>query len=76
MTEQEKRQHRCCFTGHLPEKLNMPETEVIAWLDAEIRKAIDVGFVTFVSVQIRSKCVQNLLCYKSKTARKGGADNG
>ena len=49
MTEQEKRQHRCCFTGHRPKKLNMPETEVIAWLEAEIRKAIDDGFVTFIS---------------------------
>ena len=49
MTEQEKRQHRCCFTGHRPEKLNMPETEVIAWLESEIRKAIDDGFVTFIS---------------------------
>lgn len=53
MTEQEKRQHRCCFTGHRPEKLNMPETEVIAWLRAEISKAIDDGFVTFISGMAR-----------------------
>ena len=53
MTEQEKRQHRCCFTGHRPEKLNMAETEVIAWLEAEIRKAIDDGFVTFISGMAR-----------------------
>ena len=53
MTEQEKRQHRCCFTGHRPEKLNMPETEVIAWLQSEIRKAIDDGFVTFISGMAR-----------------------
>ena len=25
MTEQELRQHRCCFTGHRPEKLDKPE---------------------------------------------------
>ena len=25
MTEQEKRLHRCCFSGHRPEKLNEPE---------------------------------------------------
>lgn len=31
----------------------MPETEVIAWLDAEIRKAIDDGFVTFISGMAR-----------------------
>lgn len=53
MAEQEKRQHRCCFTGHRPEKLKMSETEVIAWLDAEMRKAIDDGFVTFISGMAR-----------------------
>ena len=53
MTEFEKRQHRCCFTEHRPEKLNMPETEVIAWLESEIRKAIDDGFVTFISGMAR-----------------------
>lgn len=53
MTEQEKRQHRCCFTGRRPEKLNMPETEVIAWLESEIRRAIDDGFVTFISGMAR-----------------------
>jgi len=31
----------------------MPETEVIAWLESEIRKAIDDGFVTFISDMAR-----------------------
>lgn len=31
----------------------MPETEVIAWLEPEIRKAIDDGFVTFISGMAR-----------------------
>ena len=53
MTEQEKKQHRCCFTGHRPEKLSWPEKEVIAWLEAEILKAIDDGFVTFISGMAR-----------------------
>ena len=53
MTEQEKRQHRCCFTGHRPEKLNQPEAEVIARLEIEIRKAIADGFVTFISGMAR-----------------------
>ena len=53
MTEQEKRQHRCCFTGHRPEKLSWTEKEVIAWLEAEILKAIDDGFVTFISGMAR-----------------------
>ena len=53
MTELEKKQHRCCFTGHRPEKLSVSETEVIAWLESEIRKAIDDGFVTFISGMAR-----------------------
>lgn len=53
MTEQEKRQHRCCFTGHRPEKLSWPEDIVIAWLEEEINKAIGDGFVTFISGMAR-----------------------
>lgn len=49
MTEQEMRSHRCCFTGHRPEKLTVPENEVIAWLETQIREAIDKGYVTFIS---------------------------
>lgn len=44
---------QCCFTGHRPEKLIWPETEVIDWLEEEIRKAIDDGFVTFISGMAR-----------------------
>ncbi len=32
MTEQELRQHRCCFTGHRPENLDRPEADVIEGL--------------------------------------------
>lgn len=53
MTEDEKRQHRCCFTGHRPEKLIWSEKEVIAWLETKIRQAIDDGFVTFISGMAR-----------------------
>ncbi len=53
MTENEKRLHRCCFTGHRPEKLKQSEDEVTAWLEAEIRRAIDDGFVTFISGMAR-----------------------
>ena len=45
----ETRLHRCCFTGHRPEKLSRPESEIVAALDREIRAAIDDGFVTFIS---------------------------
>ncbi len=53
MTEQEKRQHRCCFTGHRPEKLSWPEDEVISWLEKEIKKAIGDGFLTFITGMAR-----------------------
>ncbi len=53
MNEQEKRLKRCCFTGHRPEKLNMSEADVITWLEAEIRRAIDDAFVTFISGMAR-----------------------
>ena len=48
-TEEEKRLHRCCFTGHRPEKLNEPEGEVKAWLDKQIDQAIADGYMTFIS---------------------------
>lgn len=49
MSEKEKRMHRCCFTGHRPEKLWMPEAEVVVKLRCAIQKAIDSGFKTFIS---------------------------
>ena len=49
MSEQELRQHRCCFTGHRPERLGMPESDVIFDLKGEIRTAIADGFQTFIS---------------------------
>lgn len=36
MTEQEKRQHRCCFTGHRPEKLQCSEAAYRVTLEGEI----------------------------------------
>ena len=49
MSEEEKRLHRCCFTGHRPEKLNESEDAIKAWLEKQIEKAIDDGFTTFIS---------------------------
>ena len=48
MTESEKRKHRCCFTGHRPEKLSLPESEVKAKLEKEIRLAIADGINVFI----------------------------
>ncbi len=36
--------YACCFTGHRPERLDMAETEVIAWLDEQIHKAVEDGY--------------------------------
>ena len=53
MTERELRQHRCCFTGHRPEKLEQPEAVVVEVLKKEIRTAIADGFQTFISGMAR-----------------------
>lgn len=49
MTEQEKRLHRCCFTGHRPEKLFLVDREIIKELEREIKAAIERGYTTFIS---------------------------
>ena len=53
MIEQEKRMHRVCFTGHRPEKLRIPEKEVKQFLTTEIQKAINEGYITFLSGMAR-----------------------
>ena len=52
-TEAEKRKHRCCFTGHRPEKLQEPEGVVTAALEKEIRQAIADGFNVFITGMAR-----------------------
>ena len=47
--EEEKRLHRCCFSGHRPEKLDEPEENVKNWLSAQIDQAITAGYTTFIS---------------------------
>ncbi len=49
MTEEIKRLHRCCFSGHRPEKLNESEEEVKRWLEQQIDQAIADGYQTFIS---------------------------
>jgi len=48
-TVEEKRLHRCCFTGHRPEKLNEQEEKVKQWLEEQIDQAINDGYRTFIS---------------------------
>lgn len=51
--ELDLRSHRCCFTGHRPEKLTMPENRIKAALEAQIRAAIGDGYQTFISGMAR-----------------------
>jgi len=53
MSEQDLKQHRCCFTGHRPEKLSLSEKEIKLLLERAIDKAIADGFVTFISGMAR-----------------------
>ncbi len=48
-TEQELRLHRCCFTGHRPQKLHQPEAEVKKSLEEAVLQAINDGFVTVIT---------------------------
>ena len=51
--EAELRKHRCCFTGHRPEKLHKPEEQIKKDLEQAILQAVDDGFVTFISGMAR-----------------------
>jgi uncharacterized phage-like protein YoqJ len=53
MTEAEKRKHRCCFTGHRPEKLTAPEWEIKRELEREIRRAVADGLDVFITGMAR-----------------------
>ena len=48
-SEQEMRLHRCCFSGHRPEKLARSETEVQEWLTEQITNAVEDGYLTFIT---------------------------
>ena len=69
-TEQEKRLHRCCFTGHRPEKLYEPEGDVKAWLETQIDLAIADDFVTFIS-----GCAMGVDIWAAEIVLRKKADN-
>lgn len=52
-TESKLREHRCCFTGHRPEKLTISEHEIKAALESKIQAAIADGYQTFISGMAR-----------------------
>jgi len=43
----------CCFTGHRPEKLNVPQDKLVSALYRAIDEAIRDGFTVFVSGMAR-----------------------
>ena len=44
-----KYKHTCSFTGHRPERLEMPTETVKKWLDEQIDNAIKNGYTEFIS---------------------------
>lgn len=53
VTEAEKRQRRCAFTGHRPEKLDLPEANVRLLLQNAIEQAYADGYNVFISGMAR-----------------------
>lgn len=52
-TETELRKHRCCFTGHRPEKLNKSKRVIKAALKKEITQAIQAGYNVYLTGMAR-----------------------
>ena len=46
---EELRLHRCCFTGHRPDKMKFGEEEIKQLLEKAIDDAISEGYVTFIT---------------------------
>ena len=49
MSEEELKKHRCCFTGHRPDKMELGEKEIKPLLEKAIDDAISNGFITFIT---------------------------
>ena len=49
MGKKSQREHCCCFTGHRPEKLTIPEDRLAVLLEVEIKRAVDRQFTTFIT---------------------------
>ena len=45
----DKRQRRCCFTGHRPNKLDYSENEIKPLLETAIDDSISDGYITFIT---------------------------
>ena len=53
LTEEQKRMHRVCFTGHRPEKLKQSESVIVKALETAIKEAISDGKNVFISGMAR-----------------------
>lgn len=53
MNELDNKKYCCCFTGHRPEKLRLPETEIKRLLKKAIMQAVMDGYTTFISGMAR-----------------------
>ena len=42
-------EHTCTFTGHRPERLELPEEQVKEWLAQQIVRAADEGYTDFIT---------------------------
>lgn len=49
MKQEELRKHRCCFTGHRPNKLDYSESGMKSLLKKAVDNAISDGYVTFIT---------------------------
>ena len=49
MKQEILRKHRCCFTGHRPNKMDMTESHIKALLEQAIDDAMTNGYVTFIT---------------------------
>ena len=49
MNQEELRLHRCCFTGHRPDKMELGKKEIKPLLEKAIDDAISEGYVTFIT---------------------------
>ena len=49
LPEEERRKHRCCFTGHRPQGLSRPIDDIKVDLENAIMAAMDEGYTSFIT---------------------------
>ena len=64
MNQEELRLHRCCFTGHRPDKMELGEKEIKPLLEKAIDDAIANGYVKL------SKNIEEIIKASGKVAEE------